>query len=90
MRRCSTAHGRASSSHIVYKLSLKQASSRGLSCTLVCLTLYNPDLIIVLKDGGVVEQGTHEELILARGLYYSLWQEQAADTFSETSPAVVE
>ena len=48
------------------------------------------DLIIVLKDGAVVEQGTHEELMLAHGLYYSMWQEQAADTFSESSPAVVE
>jgi ABC-type multidrug transport system fused ATPase/permease subunit len=53
-------------------------------------SFYNPDLIIVLKDGGVIEQGTHEELILARGLYYSMWQEQAADTISETSPTVVE
>jgi len=44
----------------------------------------------VLKDGAVVEQGTHEELLLARGLYYSMWQEQAMDTFSENSPAVVE
>lgn len=44
----------------------------------------------MLKDGAVVEQGTHEELMLARGLYYSMWQEQAADTFSESSPAVVE
>src|SRR6266404_6144437 len=38
----------------------------------------------------VFEQGTHEELMLARGLYFSLWQEQqAADTLSESSPAVV-
>jgi ABC transporter ATM len=44
----------------------------------------------VLKDGAVVEQGTHEELLLARGLYYSMWQEQATDTFSENSPDVVE
>ncbi len=54
-------------------------------------TVVEADLIIVLKDGGVFEQGTHEELMLARGLYYSLWQEQqAADTLSESSPAVVE
>ena len=41
------------------------------------------DMIIVLKEGTVVEQGTHEELLRAGGLYYSMWQEQAADTFSE-------
>jgi ATP-binding cassette subfamily B (MDR/TAP) protein 7 len=54
-------------------------------------TIVEADLIIVLKDGGVFEQGTHEELMLARGLYYSMWQEQqAADTLSESSPDVVE
>ena len=53
--------------------------------------LGGPDLIIVLKDGGVFEQGTHEELMLARGLYYLMWQEQqAADIVSESPPAVVE
>lgn len=44
----------------------------------------------MLKNGGVFEQGTHEELMLARGLYYAMWQEQAADTLSESSPDVVE
>lgn len=47
------------------------------------LTLDSIDMIIVLKEGTVVEQGTHEELLRAGGLYYSMWQEQAADTFSE-------
>jgi ABC-type multidrug transport system fused ATPase/permease subunit len=54
-------------------------------------TVVEADLIIVIKDGGVFEQGTHEELMLARGLYYAMWQEQqTADTLSESSPAVVE
>ena len=35
-------------------------------------------MIIVLKEGEVVEQGTHEELLRARGLYYSMWQQQAS------------
>ena len=35
------------------------------------------DLILVLKDGAVVEQGTHEELIRKGGLYHSMWLEQA-------------
>lgn len=47
------------------------------------LTLDLTDMIIVLKEGTVVEQGTHEELLRAGGLYYSMWQEQAADAFSE-------
>ena len=36
------------------------------------------DLIIVLKDGKVVEQGTHDELMKMKGLYYSMWQQQAS------------
>ncbi|KAI9431073.1 P-loop containing nucleoside triphosphate hydrolase protein [Lactarius indigo] len=46
-------------------------------------TVVEADVIIVLKEGTVVEQGTHEELLRAGGLYYSMWQEQAADAFSE-------
>lgn len=44
------------------------------------------DLIIVLKDGEVFERGTHEELMRMRGLYWSMWQEQAADIFQDESP----
>ncbi|KAI9453320.1 P-loop containing nucleoside triphosphate hydrolase protein [Lactarius psammicola] len=46
-------------------------------------TVVEADVIIVLKEGTVVEQGTHEELLRAGGLYYSMWQEQAADSFLE-------
>ncbi|KNZ72096.1 Iron-sulfur clusters transporter ATM1, mitochondrial [Termitomyces sp. J132] len=40
-------------------------------------TVVEADLIIVMKDGYVVEQGTHDELLKQRGLYYSMWQQQA-------------
>ena len=33
---------------------------------------------MVMNNGKVVEQGTHEELIRAGGLYYSMWMEQAS------------
>src|SRR5262245_45011118 len=34
------------------------------------------DLILVLKNGGVIEQGTHEQLVDQRGRYYRLYQRQ--------------
>ncbi|KAF9533950.1 iron-sulfur clusters transporter ATM1 [Crepidotus variabilis] len=40
-------------------------------------TVVEADLIIVLKEGSVVEQGNHEELMRTRGLYHSMWQQQA-------------
>ncbi|PFH48386.1 hypothetical protein AMATHDRAFT_42317 [Amanita thiersii Skay4041] len=41
-------------------------------------TVVEADLIIVLKEGQVVEQGTHEELLQLGGLYSSMWQQQAS------------
>ncbi|KAG8908488.1 Iron-sulfur clusters transporter atm1, mitochondrial [Tulasnella sp. 403] len=40
-------------------------------------TIVEADIIIVLKDGRVVEQGTHESLLRERGLYYEMWLAQA-------------
>lgn len=37
------------------------------------------DQIIVLKDGSIVEQGTHEELIQNRNIYYRLYDSQKVD-----------
>jgi ATP-binding cassette subfamily B protein len=37
-------------------------------------TIMNADQIIVLDDGQVVEQGTHEELVAANNLYARLWE----------------
>ena len=36
------------------------------------------DLILVFKDGIVVEQGTHEELLQRGGLYSSMWIQQSS------------
>lgn len=35
-------------------------------------TIRNADLILVMKDGNIIEQGTHEELINQKGFYYSM------------------
>ena len=39
-------------------------------------TIQNADKILVLKDGQVIEQGTHEELIARQGFYQQLYQSQ--------------
>ncbi len=40
-------------------------------------TVQKAHLICVIKDGIVQEQGTHEELIARRGIYFELTQQQA-------------
>ena len=39
-------------------------------------TIKNADLILVMKDGDIVEQGTHEELLAKRGFYADLYNSQ--------------
>ena len=39
-------------------------------------TIRNADQVFVLHQGRIVEQGTHEELLAARGLYYDLYNSQ--------------
>jgi ABC-type multidrug transport system fused ATPase/permease subunit len=42
-------------------------------------TIRDADLIVVLEHGRVIEQGSHEELLAARGLYTSLYGDWASD-----------
>jgi ATP-binding cassette subfamily B protein len=39
-------------------------------------TIQNADTILVVKDGAIIEQGNHEELIKREGFYYSLYHSQ--------------
>ena len=39
-------------------------------------TIQNADLILVVNHGDIVEQGTHESLMAAKGFYYSLYRSQ--------------
>ena len=41
-------------------------------------TIKNADLILVMKDGNIIEQGTHEELMLKQGFYSELYNSQFA------------
>ena len=48
-------------------------------------TVRNADLILVIEAGHIVERGTHEELLEARGRYFELYQQQF-----RTQPAKLE
>ncbi|MDD3339052.1 MAG: ABC transporter ATP-binding protein [Lachnospiraceae bacterium] len=39
-------------------------------------TIRDADLILVMKDGDIIEQGTHEELLAAGGFYCNLYNSQ--------------
>ena len=39
-------------------------------------TIRNADTILVMRDGDVIEQGTHEELLAAEGAYAALYRSQ--------------
>ena len=39
-------------------------------------TIKDADLILVLKDGDIIEQGNHEELIAKNGFYAELYNSQ--------------
>ena len=42
-------------------------------------TIKSADLILVINDGNIIEQGTHEELIKQGGFYENLYNSQFAD-----------
>ena len=42
-------------------------------------TIRKADLILVVRDGKIVEQGTHQSLLRARGYYHDLYSKQFAE-----------
>jgi ATP-binding cassette subfamily B protein len=46
-------------------------------------SLLNFDNIIVLEDGAIAEQGTHEELLQKKDLYYKMYQRQLQEDYKE-------
>lgn len=41
-------------------------------------TILNSNKIVVLKDGNVIEEGSHEKLLADKGFYYKLYTDQTA------------
>ena len=46
-------------------------------------TIKDADLILVMKDGDIIEQGNHEELLAAKGFYADLYNSQFDNGTSE-------
>ena len=42
-------------------------------------TIRNSDLILVMKDGNIIEQGTHDQLLRQKGFYAELYNSQFID-----------
>ena len=50
-------------------------------------TIRDADIILVMENGDIVEQGSHDELIAARGAYYELYQSQFSGPAVRHEPA---
>ena len=46
-------------------------------------TIRNADVILVMRDGNIVEQGTHKELLARNGFYAEIYNSQFVNTSSE-------
>jgi len=46
-------------------------------------TVVNCDEIFVLNEGRIAEQGTHQDLLAAKGMYYDMWMRQASEDTSQ-------
>ena len=50
-------------------------------------TIRDADVILVMENGRIVEQGTHASLLAAGGAYAQLYQAQFAQAMEEASSA---
>ena len=54
-----------------------------LSLPTACPTIRNADLILVMKDGNIIEQGNHDELMAQGGFYADLYNSQFTEDEAE-------
>ena len=50
-------------------------------------TIRDADLILVMNQGSIIEQGTHQELLDKKGFYYDLYNSQFIGATQEEAPA---
>ena len=53
-------------------------------------TIMHADVIYVLEKGKFAEIGSHEELLLQKGLYYAMWRQQVGERREDARPKVEE
>ena len=46
-------------------------------------TVVNCDAILVIREGKIIEQGTHDELLRLSGAYHAMWMRQSDDSKNE-------
>lgn len=61
---------------ILESLSKERKGKTTLIATHRLTSVMNADLILVLKDGQIVERGTHDQLLAENGWYADMWQRQ--------------
>ena len=61
---------------ILESLSKEREGKTTLIATHRLTSVMNADLILVLKDGQIVERGTHDQLLEENGWYADMWQRQ--------------
>ena len=65
-----------------YYCSALESVTAGRTCLMIAhrlSTVRNADMILVVKNGQIVEQGTHPDLLKLRGYYYELYTRQYED-----------
>jgi len=63
-----------------------ESITAGRTCLMIAhrlSTVKNADMILVVRDGKIVEQGKHEALLAKKGYYYALHSRQYADEATE-------
>lgn len=65
---------------LVIQNTLKEFNNKGKTMIIIAhrlSTIANADSILVMKEGQIIEQGNHQELISKNSIYKSMWEKQS-------------